>query len=259
MQFYSPIYSGLTTVKDKVLIFLCLCALASVALPDQLSQVPAVAKNKDSQAPPVPVLAIAKIKPRTNEPLNLTAKQTTEIATNVVLEVLRANMDLAKTDEQAFFQLIDVVFTPYVDFRRMIRSIMATHYKSTNKEQRKRFVNNFKWSLIRAYASTLLLADLNSIVIGKDYSPTNKGRRNRVEMSVQSKKGYQFNINFSLVKNKDKKWYLANLIVNGINLGLIYRQQFNTEMTGGKHRNNLNAVIDNWIQDKFIADLTPKE
>ena len=45
-------------------------------------------------------------------------------------------------------------------------------------------------------------------------------------------------------RDKDGKWWLRNMIVETINLGVIYRNQFQAAARDAD--GNLDAVIDNW-------------
>jgi len=184
----------------------------------------------------------------------LSPMQTVTDATEKVLIVLQEKGDLVKTDKEGFYRSINEVFNPYVDFDRLIRGVMATYYRRASPQQRERFAEIFKWTLIRTYSTTLLLADLDSIRLTsgpnrKNGQASKKRTRDSVFMSVRSKKGADFKIQYSLSLGKDQRWRLVNLIVNGINLGLIYRRQFAQAMQRGKYRGDLDAVIENWIEE----------
>jgi phospholipid transport system substrate-binding protein len=45
-------------------------------------------------------------------------------------------------------------------------------------------------------------------------------------------------------KASSGEWQLRNIVIEGVNLGEIYRSQF--EASARKHNGDLNAVIDNW-------------
>ena len=45
--------------------------------------------------------------------------------------------------------------------------------------------------------------------------------------------------------NKQGQWKLINIVINGVNLGLTFRNQFYALMK--KEGNNLDAVIERWV------------
>jgi len=48
--------------------------------------------------------------------------------------------------------------------------------------------------------------------------------------------------------NNEKRWLLRNVIINGINIGLQFRSQFNAYMQ--KYRGDIDLVIENWSLDE---------
>ena len=45
--------------------------------------------------------------------------------------------------------------------------------------------------------------------------------------------------------NKQGQWKLINIVINGVNLGLTFRNQFYSLME--KEGNNLDVVIERWV------------
>ncbi len=180
---------------------------------------------------------------------DFTARQTVERATEKILEVLRVNEQLAESDPESFYKAVDAVFGPYIDYRGVARGIMAAYYRQASVEQKRDFVEKFKWGLIRTYARFLLLVDRSSIRIGAERPPTRGGRFNIVDMTAGSLSGRSFRMDYSMVRTKDGRWLTRNLTVNGINLGLTYRQQFAKAMEQGEYKGDMDDVIANWTQD----------
>ncbi len=63
-------------------------------------------------------------------------------------------------------------------------------------------------------------------------------------MIVSTAGGDRFQVNYSMVRNAQNKWLIRNVILDGVNLGLTYRNQFKSEMN--RSSNNLDHVIANW-------------
>ena len=49
---------------------------------------------------------------------------------------------------------------------------------------------------------------------------------------------------YQMGRNKAGEWKLRNVIIETVNLGEIYRNQF--QAAARKHNGDLNVVIDNW-------------
>src|SRR5690606_41910804 len=64
-----------------------------------------------------------------------------------------------------------------------------------------------------------------------------------VNMEVRSNSGNVYPVTYTMA-NIDGQWKVRNVIVEGINIGLLFRDQFAQAMQN--HRNDLDAVIDNW-------------
>ena len=57
-------------------------------------------------------------------------------------------------------------------------------------------------------------------------------------------------ITYKVRKNKNGDWLIINIIVNGVNLGLTFRNQF--QALAEEHNENIDEIIKHWTSD---ADL----
>jgi phospholipid transport system substrate-binding protein len=55
-------------------------------------------------------------------------------------------------------------------------------------------------------------------------------------------------------QGEDGVWRVRNVIVDGVNLGLTYRNQFASAMQSGDARGDIDAVIDEWTLDGPSGD-----
>jgi phospholipid transport system substrate-binding protein len=55
----------------------------------------------------------------------------------------------------------------------------------------------------------------------------------------------------------DGNWRMRNVIINGINIGKLFRDQFAQSMR--EHGNDLNQVIDTWAETVSKAKQSTKE
>ena len=126
-------------------------------------------------------------------------------------------------------------------FEGFAKGVMAKYYRSATEDQRVKFAEKFKMSLARTYSKALLEFDSDSVTIKS--SEIEKTNRAKVLVEVKSSSGSTYPIIYSL-RLIEERWYLRNLVVNGINLGLQFRSQFNSSYR--LHRGDLDRVIKEW-------------
>jgi phospholipid transport system substrate-binding protein len=105
-------------------------------------------------------------------------------------------------------------------------------------------VAKFKRSLFDSYAQALVNADDFKIIV-KDavINPQDDGRAS-VQMEVISSAGNRYPVTYSMYKNSEGRWMMENVIVEGVNIGLAFRDRFAQEME--ENRGQIQAVIDGW-------------
>lgn len=162
-----------------------------------------------------------------------------------VMKVLDANRETYKKDTDAFLQGLNEVMDPVVDFRGIARSVMTVRYSgAASDEQMERFIDTFKRSMVQFYGNALLEFDSGMI---KVLPPSGRGKygddRTSVDMEIRASSGMVYPVTYTMVRIDDQ-WKVRNVIVEGINMGLLFRDQFAQAMQ--THRGDLDAVIDNW-------------
>jgi phospholipid transport system substrate-binding protein len=170
----------------------------------------------------------------------------------MVQETSKAVLDLvddarAYVDEnpERFFRQVESVLSPVVDFDSFARSVMASHYRRATPEQRKRFADSFRSGLVRTYALALMDFENGRVVVVPPDRPPRDPARRTVKMEVHAA-GQVWPVLYSVNQDNDGSWQVRNLIVNGINMGLTYRNQFNSAMN--QHGGDIEAVIDAWAE-----------
>lgn len=166
--------------------------------------------------------------------------------TDAMLELIEEGKAYAEEDPERFYREVEALLSPVVDFESFARSVMAVHYKKATPEQQQRFVETFKWSLVRTYALALTeFEDGEVVVIPPDRPPRNP-RRRTVKMEIRTGTGDVYPVLYSVTQNDEGEWQVRNLIVNGVNMGLTYRNQFNSAMRDPKYGGDIDKVIDDW-------------
>ncbi len=191
------------------------------------------------------LLALAVAVPMLAQAAAQTPQQVVEDTSNRVMQVLDANRETYKQDTEAFLQGLNEVLDPVVDFEGIARSVMTVRYsRAASPEQMQRFIDTFKRSMVQFYGNALLEFDSGNIRV---LPPSGRGEqsaeRASVNMEVRANNGNVYPVTYTMV-NLDGQWKVRNVIVEGINIGLLFRDQFAQAMQA--NRNNLDRVIDNW-------------
>ena len=163
-----------------------------------------------------------------------------------MVSIIRNNQELFTNDPESFKDKINTVFEPMVDFRRVGASVMGKkYYLAASKSQRLQFIESFKTSLLDTYSSTLAQwGDQKIVTIFPEVSEL-KTTEDVQQNLITSSNIYP--ITYKVRKDKNGNWLIINIIVNGVNLGLTFRNQFQT--LAKEHNENIDEIIKHWTSD----------
>jgi len=167
-----------------------------------------------------------------------------------MVQVIVNNQDLFESDPDLFKKKIKDIFEPMVDFRRVSASVMGKeNYLKSSTEQRSEFIEVFKNSLLDTYASTLAQWGDQKIVTNF----TNKTTFEKIEDVNQDllTESNSYPITYK-VRKSGEGWKIINIIVNGVNLGLTFRNQFRA--LAEEFDGDIDKVILNWTSDANIPE-----
>jgi phospholipid transport system substrate-binding protein len=171
------------------------------------------------------------------------AHEVVQQTTDALLSDLKQNKEKYRQDPAAFYAALNEILGPVVDVDGISRSIMTVKYSAkATPEQIQRFQDNFKRSLMQFYGNALLSYNNQGIRV----LPASGGQdpeRASVTMEVSDDKGGIYPVAYTMVVKNDR-WMLRNVVINGINVGKLFRDQFAQSMQ--THRNDLDKVIDTW-------------
>ena len=166
-----------------------------------------------------------------------------KIHEDIVL-VVRAKQGIYEENPEEFIKAISFALQPLVDFKRISRNVMGRYYKDANKEQIEKFSKVFKASLLETYSKTLAEFKDEEILVSSEVKKSPKGNKEKVSLQiVTSTKVYP--AVYDMYLNKEGQWKLINIVINGVNLGLTFRNQFYSLME--KEGNDLDVVIERWV------------
>ena len=170
-----------------------------------------------------------------------------------MVRVLTEDSSLFETDRMLYENKIKEIFEPMIDFRRVAASVMGKkYYLLATKEERAEFVLIFKDSLLDTYAETL--AQWGDSTITTEFPKNKEELSKNVEVKQTLDTGTsKYPISYKLRKSKDG-WKIVNIIINGVNLGLTFRNQF--QALAVSHNENISDTLRNWVSDAGTAGIT---
>lgn len=179
-------------------------------------------------------------------------QQEVAAVTRQLLATYQNNVEHYRKDDTKFLHEVDRQLSPVVAFDAIARSVMGRYARTTTPAQLAQFSQVFKDSLISFYGRSLLAIDDTQVAIERvdpvpesvlrDYQ-NGKSRLVPVNMTARTSSGTLI-ITYSMIF-LDGRWKLRNVIVDGINIGIQFRNQFAELMN---RHNNIQYVIDHWPQ-----------
>ena len=179
-----------------------------------------------------------------------------EDATERVMLVVTEAQAYVDEDPERYYGQIQVIFDPVIDFRGFSRRVMGPYasserYRSLDeagraqlRDQLDRFSEVMRVGLVRTYGKGLLAFGSSRIEVVQPEEDDSAEPRVSVRQLIYSDEPEPYEVLYQMGRNKSDEWKLLNVIIESINLGEIYRNQF--EAAARKHEGDLDSVINNW-------------
>lgn len=148
--------------------------------------------------------------------------------------------------------LVNESLNDVADFRYIGASVMGSYFRNATPEQRSRFADVFRQTLIDTYTRGLVTFDYDELRVLSDQRGQRHEDQASVDMEVVANNGQVYPVSYSL-RLSDGEWKVVNVIVNGINLGLTFRNQFDQSMR--EHNRDYDAVIRSWSPEIGVEEL----
>lgn len=172
-----------------------------------------------------------------------TPQQVVQTSIDRVLGELTTKREQFKQDPEAYYQTLDSILGPVVDFDGFARGVMTVRYsRQASPAQMQAFQDSFKRSLVKFYGNALLEYD-NQQIRMLPAPPSREPNRAAVNMEVVGSNGAIYPLTYTM-ELKDGGWKVRNVIINGINIGKLFRDQFADAMRS--NGNDLDRVIATW-------------
>ena len=193
-----------------------------------------------------------------------------EEVSHEVLEIVRQARDLEqsheedsekdseKVAEKYIRENLQTYLDSYVDFATFARGVMGKYRDEVSQDKTQDFVADFKNTLVNLYGKAMLAFEVKDVSIANTAKP--RPNMAQVTMHVTSQEGASFTVKYSLRKNKEDAWKVLNVVMDGVNLGLTYRNQFYSAVDAND--GDVTAAIDNWskvmknVQDETSAKIS---
>lgn len=162
--------------------------------------------------------------------------------------------DIAATMEARLLELVnvlskeqgdaalDAVLVKTIDSAAITKGVLGKHRKSLTESQTTRFQSEFDRSMKHLLVTAL--SSVGKFDLSIEKVKLRGEQRAQVFAVVKTEKSEKFEIVSSIGRDTDE-WLVRNLIVNGVNLGLTYRNQFNELML---NHGDADKAIDAWSE-----------
>lgn len=180
-------------------------------------------------------------------------------ATSQILEIALAAAKQTPPDSEAYYQQVDTLLSQIIDLDYFTRGVMATHasarrYKALGSEAEKaafrarieKFGIVLKRSLIRTYADALLTFNGERIEWEPAPGQEKDGQHSLLTQIIHAQSNKQYQVQYRLAKKDSGEWQVQNVIVEGLNMGETYRNQFADAVE--KNKNDVDYVIEHWAE-----------
>ena len=188
-----------------------------------------------------------------------TAEEALKRTTTEVLTVIEEAADYVKDDPERYYARVNDVLDDIMDFRGFARGVMGDYasgerYRNLNEEEREelrvqldRFTDAMREGLVQAYSRGLLAFGGSRVELDEERSQgSSDGNPDRASLRqlIYADGSDPYVVVYQMARNRDGKWLIRNLIVENVNLGQIYRSQF--EASARKFKGDLDKVISDW-------------
>lgn len=153
-------------------------------------------------------------------------------------------MDTYDQSESDYYRKIDSVMSPWIDYDSIAKGVMGRkYYTMATEEQRQKFLETFKDSLVETYGKSLLGVENPDFELEGPESGNGAGSSAQIRQTLFSGTGRVVVI-YAMGQADDGRWQVKNVILEGINLGRTFRNQF--ARSAQEYNEDLDKVISNW-------------
>jgi phospholipid transport system substrate-binding protein len=184
------------------------------------------------------------------------AYEVVQSASDRIMTIVEDATGYAKEEPERYYQELLGVLDELVDFSGFARGVMGpyasrAYYQSLSVEgksalrgQVNRFTDEIRVGLVRTYGKGLLVFSGSRVEVQRPAGEPEDSNKSSIVQLIYSDAAEPYVIHYQMRRGKDGAWKLRNLIVESINLGQVYRNQFQAAVRD--NNGDLDSVIDNW-------------
>lgn len=164
-----------------------------------------------------------------------------------VMLAIETSRDTFDQEPDTLVNEMILLLEPVVAFDTISYAVMGKHKNKVTDAQKEKFAKTFKSTMVKLYAKALISFESESIEVLQPAPEDVSVRKAKILSHVTAEDGTVYKVIYSMRKNKEGRWQARNMIVDGINLGLTYLNQFDSAMN--RYEGNIDKVIDSWSAD----------
>ncbi len=161
-----------------------------------------------------------------------------------LLKLVEDKVLVAGMPEDQLLLLMEKELDPVVDFPRVSRKVMGKFARQATDQQLSEFNTIFKRTLVNTYSKGLDQLDQLDRVEVAEPVLDKKGDRAQVSSVISLKGGQNYRVIYSLFLKDKQRWMVENIIVEGVNIGIVFRNQFAHYME--QYGENIDQVLAHW-------------
>lgn len=165
--------------------------------------------------------------------------------TKDVLSVVANNKTTIKDNPEKYYAEVSKVLEPVVAFDYIAKVVMAQYYKSATDKQREAFATTFTKSMVETFAKGMANYSDFEITVQPPEGDNRDQRKVEVLQEVKTNDGKHI-VSYTMAQSRTGEWKLINVVLNGINLGKSFRDQF--AQAASQQSGDIDKVIATWGQ-----------
>ncbi|MFT7144980.1 MAG: phospholipid transport system substrate-binding protein [Alphaproteobacteria bacterium] len=198
------------------------------------------------------VLALFAVFSQTARADEMNAHDVVEVSAQKVMLAISAGRQGFDMDPQPLTDEVTKLLEPVVAFESISVSVMGKYKNQATDAQKERFAKAFKEVMVNLYAKALITFDSEKVMVIPAEEDNKYSNKEKVVMHVTGADDSIYKLTYSMRMNKEGQWQARNMIVDGINLGLTYLNQFDSAMN--RYNKDMDKVIDSWQDDMIRVD-----
>lgn len=176
---------------------------------------------------------------------SLAPDEVVQAVTDNMMAVIKGGSKALQENPEQYFTDIRATLEPSVGFGFIAKNVMANYWKSASESQRAAFTETFTRSMVETLGKGMANFSDLKIKTLKPEGDLSSVKKVEVLQEIVGADGTS-RVSYSMAQNKSGEWKLINVVLNGVNLGKSFRDQFTQAMK--QNDNNIDKVIQNWAQ-----------